>query len=66
MGRTTAHRLRSLDVRTVLAAVAIAAMAAAPAVVFAESIHPTKTMVSADPDEVDWYYIPDGGAGGGG
>jgi hypothetical protein len=61
---TTASRLRPLSWRAALAALAIAATAALPAVVFAETIHPTKTMVSADPDEVDWYYIPDGGGGG--
>jgi hypothetical protein len=53
-------------VRAVLAALAIAAMAAAPVVAFAEVTHPAKNTVNADPYDYDWYYIPDGGGGGGG
>jgi hypothetical protein len=66
MSRTTAHRLRPPDVRAVLAALAIAAMAAAPLVAIAEATHPANTTVTADPNDVDWNYIPDGGGGGGG
>jgi len=57
MGRTT--------VRAALAALAIAGVAAAPVVAFAEVTHAAKTTVTADPND-DWYFIPDGGAGGGG
>jgi hypothetical protein len=65
---TTASRLRPLSWRAALAALAIAATAALPAVAFAEAIHPTKTTVSADPDD-NWDYTVvtgDGGGGGGG
>jgi hypothetical protein len=41
-------------------------MAAVPVVAFAEVTHPTKTTVNADPNDYEWYYIPDGGGGGGG
>jgi hypothetical protein len=58
MSRTT--------VRAALAALAIAAVAAAPLVAFAEVTNAAKTTVSADPNDIDWYYIPDGGGGGGG
>ncbi|HTY33846.1 hypothetical protein [Mycobacterium sp.] len=66
MGRTTVHRRRPPDVRFVLAALAIAGMAAAPVLAFTEAIHPANTTVSADPTDVDYNYVPDGGAGGGG
>jgi len=62
MSRTTVGRL--LDLRVGLAALAIAAMAAAPVVAFTDAIQPIKT-TSGDPND-DWYYIPDAGAGGGG
>jgi hypothetical protein len=65
---TTASRLKPLNWRATLAALAIAAAAAVPAVAFAEAIHPTKTTMSADPDD-NWDYTimtADGGAGGGG
>jgi hypothetical protein len=67
MSRTTARRPKPLDVRFVLAALAIATMAAAPAVTFAEATHSAKTTVSADPNDNDYYYnVGDPGAGGGG
>ena len=66
MSRTTAHRLRPPDVRAVLAALAIAAMAAAPLVAIAEATHPANTTVSADPNDIDYYNVGDPGAGGGG
>jgi hypothetical protein len=66
MRRTTANCPGLLSVRAVLAALAIAAMAAAPVVAFAEVTHPAKTTVNADPYDYDWSYIPDGGGGGGG
>lgn len=66
MGRTTAHRRRSPDVRVVLAALAIAGIAAAPMVAFTESLHPANATVSADPTDVDYYFVGDAGAGGGG
>jgi hypothetical protein len=70
MSRTTASHPRRLDVRTAFAALAIAAIAAAPVVALAEATHPAKTTVSADPnndDNIDYTYITgDGGAGGGG
>ena len=62
MSRTTLGRL--LDIRVGLAALAIAAMAAAPVVAFTDAIQPIKT-TSADPND-DWYYLPDSGGGGGG
>lgn len=65
MSKTTTGCLRRLDARLALAALAVAAIAAAPVVAFTDAVHPTKTTVSADPND-DWYYIPDGGAGGGG
>jgi hypothetical protein len=55
-------------VRSVLAALAIAAMAAAPAVAFTEAIHSTKVTVSADPNDVDnsdYTWMGSGGGGGG-
>ena len=70
MSRTTARRPKPLDVRFVLAALAISTMAAAPAVTFAEATHSAKTTVSADPNDNDYYYyyynLGDPGAGGGG
>jgi hypothetical protein len=67
MSRTTAGHLRCLELRVVLAALAIAATAAAPVVAFGEATHPAKTTLGADPnDDYDYYYVPDGGAGGGG
>ncbi|BBX62277.1 hypothetical protein MSAS_14510 [Mycobacterium saskatchewanense] len=66
MGRIPVGR-RSIDVRVAFAALAIVAMASAPVVAFAESIHPVKTTVNADPDsDYEWYYVPEGGGGGGG
>jgi hypothetical protein len=67
MGRTTARRPKPFDVRFALAALAIPAMAAAPAVAFTEAAHSAKTTVSADPNDNDYYYnVGDPGAGGGG
>jgi hypothetical protein len=66
MSRITASRPRCLDVRAVLAALAIAATAAAPLVALAEATRPAKTTVSADPNDNDWWYPGDPGAGGGG
>ena len=69
MRRTTADCPRSLGVRAGLAALAIAAIAAAPLAAFAEATHPATGTVNADPsgyDYDDWYFMPDGGAGGGG
>jgi hypothetical protein len=40
----------------VLAALAISAMGAAPAVAFAEATHPAKTTISAEPNDNDFYY----------
>jgi len=65
MSRTTTGRPRRLDARAALAALAIAGIAAAPMVAFAEATYTAKTTVSAEPND-DWSYIPDGGAGGGG
>lgn len=64
MNRTATSRPRRLDARVALAALAIAAMAAAPVVAFTDAIQPIKT-TSGDPND-DWYYIPDSGGGGGG
>jgi len=66
MSTTTARHPRPLGLRAVLAASVIAMTAAAPVVAFAEATHPPKTTVSADPSDVDWYYVPDGGGGGAG
>ncbi|WP_277622309.1 hypothetical protein [Mycobacterium sp. IEC1808] len=42
-------------------------MAAAPVVAIAEATHPAKATVSAEPNDVDYYYnVGDAGAGGGG
>ncbi len=64
--RTTADCPRRLGARAAFAALAIAALAAAPVVAFAEATHPANTTISADPTDVDYQYIPDGGGGGGG
>ena len=64
MSKTTTGGPRRLCVRAALAALAIAAAGAAPVAAFAGATHPAT--VSADPNDVDWTYIPDGGAGGGG
>jgi hypothetical protein len=70
--RTTTASCRRFDVRAALAAVALAAMAAAPLVAFAEATHSAKTTVSADPsgdyvDNFDYTSITgDAGGGGGG
>lgn len=66
MSRTTADYRRRLGVRTAFAALAIAAMAAAPVVALAEAMHPANTTVSADPSDVDYNFVGDPGAGGGG
>ncbi|WP_156764986.1 hypothetical protein [Mycobacterium sp. 1081908.1] len=66
MSRTTADCPRRLGARTAFAALAIAAMAAAPVVAIAEATHPAKATVSADPSDVDYNFVGDPGAGGGG
>ena len=58
MRRTTAGRPRPLKARAALAALAIAAAAAAPGLAFVDAIHPTKTTVSADPND-NGPVIPD-------
>jgi hypothetical protein len=62
---TLALALVASDVRAVLAAIAIAAMAAAPLVAFADATHPSNATVGADPNDVVWTHIPDGVGGGG-
>ncbi|SPM31809.1 hypothetical protein [Mycobacterium terramassiliense] len=59
-------RTMLLGVRAAIAALAIAAAAAAPVAAFTEATHPAKTTVSADPNDVDWYFNGDPGGGGGG
>ena len=66
MSRKTADCRRRLGVRAAFAALAIAAMAAAPVVAIAEATHPANTTVSADPSDVDYYNVGESGAGGGG
>ena len=51
MRTNSAAHIRPLDVRIALAALAIVAAAAGPAVAFAEATHPAKTTVSADPND---------------
>ena len=67
MNRPTADCPRRIGVRTALAALALAAIAAAPAVALAEVTHSAQTTISADPNDVDWSYVSaDAGGGGGG
>ncbi|ORW41795.1 hypothetical protein AWB90_21270 [Mycobacterium paraense] len=61
MSRTT-----RLGIRASLAALAIAGAAAAPLAAFADATHPANTTISADPSDVDYYFVGDAGAGGGG
>jgi hypothetical protein len=63
MTRTGADRLRLLDKRVALAALAIAGAVAAPLVALNEIIPPPATMVTAEPNDP---AVPDpaGGAGG--
>ncbi|ORW28070.1 hypothetical protein AWB91_02330 [Mycobacterium paraense] len=61
MSRTT-----RLGIRASLAALAIAGAAAAPLAAFADATHPANTTISADPSDVDYYFVGDTGAGGGG
>ncbi len=66
MSTTTSDCRRRLGVRTAFAALAIAAMAAAPVVALAEAMHPANTTVSADPNDIDYNFAGDPGGGGGG
>jgi hypothetical protein len=66
MSRTTADCPRRLGARAAFAALAIAAIAAAPVIALAEATHPASTTISAEPNDVDYQYVPDGGGGGGG
>jgi len=66
MSRTTADCPRRLGARAAFAAVAIAAIAAAPVIAIAGATHPANTTISAEPNDVDYQYVPDGGGGGGG
>jgi anti-sigma-K factor RskA len=66
MSRTTAACPRRLGARAAFAALAVAAIAAAPVIALAEATHPANTTISADPSDVDYQYVPDGGGGGGG
>ncbi|WP_152531198.1 hypothetical protein [Mycobacterium sp. UM_CSW] len=66
MSRTTADCPRRLGARAAFAALAIAAMAAAPVVAITEATHPAKATISADPNDIDYYNVGEAGAGGGG
>ena len=66
MSRTPADCRRHLGVRAAFTALAIAALAAAPVVAIAEATHPANATVSADPSDVDYNFVGDPGAGGGG
>jgi hypothetical protein len=63
MTRTGADRPRPLDVRTALAALAVAAAVAAPVVALNEIIPPPATMVTAEPNDP---AVPDPADGSGG
>lgn len=59
-------RTKRLGIRAAFAALAIAGATAAPIAAFANATHPAKTTISADPNDVDWYFNGEAGAGGGG
>jgi hypothetical protein len=80
MTRTGARRARPLDMRVVLAALAIGAAVAAPVVALNEIIPPPAAMVNAEPndpavpdpsggsgayDTFDYTSLGDAGGGGG-
>jgi hypothetical protein len=65
MERTTADCPRRFGARAVFAAVALAAIAAAPAVALTAT-DPGKATISAEPNDVDYSFVGDPGAGGGG
>jgi len=67
MNRPTADCPRRIGARTALATLAVAAIAAAPAVALAEVTHSAQNTISAEPNDVDYTYnVGDAGAGGGG
>src|SRR2546423_128526 len=66
MSRTTADCPRRLRARAAFAAVALAAIAAAPVIALARATHPANTTITAPPQDVHYPYAPHGGGGGGG
>jgi hypothetical protein len=66
MSGRTADCPRRLGARAIFAALAIAALAAAPVVTLTEATQSAKTTIGADPSDVDYYNVGEAGAGGGG